>query len=206
MSTLSEFYEGGPKTWNEAFPPVCIKPRYDSTLVADHVLPKFQHNMVFDPRPSTRVCYIYHTTNPENPSKKQSEAPIDLSAYPPGGAAGKGFPFEQYQKSVEAESDLFRLDEHLTRCKEKRYIPSDDFEQRFVGRNEIPGTNYDSTQSLSPLATFVTKEAGCRNEDDKEAWNRSSRLFFNPTRYDRTTSVPSSLKKPESQYSLACGK
>ena len=202
MSSLAEFYEGGPKTWQEAFPPICVKARYDPTLVTDHVLPKFQHSMAYDPRPSTRICHSYKSLTQENPV----QAPNPIADFPAGGPAGKGFPYEVYAQNIDVESDLRRLDEPLTLCSEKRYIPKNPEELQTVGNHDIPGANFDNKSTLSPLVTEVRKQAGCRNADDQEAWSRSSRLFFNPTRYDRTNTTPHTLNKPSSQYVLSCSK
>ncbi len=201
MSSLAEFYEGGPKTWNEAFPPVCIQARYDPTLVTNHVLPKFQHSMAYDPRPATRICYSYKSLTQENLVNPMEE---NKNVFPPGGPAGKGFPYEMYAENVDMESDLLRLDEPLTKCAEKRYIPSSNEELKSVGNHKVPGANFDNKSTMSPYVTIVQKQAGCREADDQAAWNRSSRMFFNPTRYDRTNMVPNDLQKPASQYNLAC--
>ena len=202
MSSLAEFYAGGPKTWQEAFPPICVKARYDPTLVTDHVLPKFQHSMAYDPRPSTRICSSYKSLTQENPVKSEAQ----VAEFPNGGPAGKGFPYEVYAQNINVESDLRRLDEPLTLCSEKRYIPKNTLELETVGNHDIPGADFNNNSTLSPLVTEVRNQAGCRNADDQEAWARSSRLFFNPTRYDRTNTTPQTLKKPSSQYVLSCTK
>ena len=203
MSTLAEFYEGGPRTWEEAFPPICVKARYDPTLVTNHILPKFQHSMAYDPRPATRICYSYKSLTQENPVQGPAN-PDEI--YPVGGPAGRGFPYEQYAENVDQESTLLRLEERLTKCADRRYLPRNQQEVDSVGNHNIPGADFRNAQTLSPMVTQVHKHAGCREQDDKEAWNRSSRLFFNPTRYDRTNMVPPDLKHPSSQYALACGK
>lgn len=200
MSSLDEYYEGGPKTWEEAFPPICVKPRYDPTLVTNHILPNFQHSMAYDPRPSTRICYSYKSLTQENPVQEESKGEV----FPPGGAAGRGFPYEQYIQNIDKESDLYRLDEPLTRCAEKRYIPENNMAPKSISYNNVPGAKLDNSTTLSPLVSVVKNQAGCRNKDDAEAWNRSSRLFFNPTKYDRTLMTPSDLKQAEANRSLAC--
>ena len=202
MGSLNDFYGEGPKTWNEAFPPICVTPRFDNTLVTNHILPKFQHSMVYDPRPATRICYSYKSLSQKNPQQEDSTNNV----WPPGGAAGKGFSYDRYVQNIDTESDLYRLDEPLTRCGEKRYIPENNTPPQIISDRKVPGANFDNSTTLSPLLTKITKQSGCRNKDDADAWNRSSRLFFNPTRYDRTTMVPNDLKQASSRYAVACQK
>jgi hypothetical protein len=227
---LNTFYEGGPRSWNEAFPPVCVKSHWDPTQIAQHVLPA--HLIApqeFDPRQATRVCTMYVTpaipeqTEPAwKPSAFSAEAqnpltaglgtgtytqqfkipevginletegllgpsyyrrPYDASqmpAIPPGGAPGYGAPNSIYASSVNQESDLFRLDEPLTKCKERRYIPKNGPAD---ATNTLP--HVSQAFGLSPYATYVNQTTGCRQADDEAAWNRSGRLFFNCTRLDR---------------------
>jgi hypothetical protein len=192
--SLNEFYDNGPKTWAEAFPPICVTPRYDPTLVTNHILPTFHQSMVYDPRPDTRICYSYKSLTQKNP--KQEEI---TDVMPPGGAAGRGFPYGAYVQNIDRESDIYRLGEPLTKCAEKRYIPVNHVAPKSISDRDVPGAKFDNSTTLSPLLTTITKEAGCRNADDQEAWNRSSRLFFNPTKYDRTSMVPKDLKQAESR-------
>jgi len=69
--------------------------------------------------------------------------------------------------------------------------------------NNIPGADNDT---LSPLLNKVTKSTGCRAADDEAAWNRSARLFYNPTKYDRTTDVPPGVYQASSRGALVCNK
>ncbi len=219
MSSLDAFYENGPKTVTEAFPPVCLRSHWDPTMLTRHVLPDFPSELflALDPRPSAEICTAYYTTSAgDAPLKRAKDSqnlptPLQLlggahrpepssssSVFPPGGAARTGFPYKGYMESVNRESDLLRLNEELTKCAEKRFLgpPAAN-----VSNNVIAGA--DNTQ-LSPYALVVNKQAGCRNADDEAAWNRSARLFFNPTRYDRTTNVPTGVPKAEGRNALAC--
>ena len=162
MSTLAEFYEGGPRTWEEAFPPICVKARYDPTLVTDHILPKFQHSMAYDPRPSTRICYSYKSLTQENPVQGPAN-PDEI--YPVGGPAGRGFPYQQYAENVDQESTLLRLEERLTKCAERRNLPRNQQEVDSVGNHTIPGADFRNAQTLSPMVTQVQTHAGCREQD-----------------------------------------
>ena len=228
-ATLAEYYMGGPKDWNEVFKATCIKTHWDPTMVVDHVLPRFQHDMAMDPRPSSRNCYIYYNTSPGDadvknyPDMKQLTAPTYLTGglhrpdtyekaqpaalqnipvFPPGGAASLGFPYDQFRPN--AETDILRIDEPLTKCADKRYIPVGGIPAPSVQSHDIPGVSQKNNSTLSPLLTRVSKQAGCRNQDDESAWNRSARLFFNPTKYDRTITVPPNLYQPSSHNALVC--
>ena len=225
METLQTFYEGGPKTWNEAFPPICVKSHWDPTMVASHILPTAQRNLAEDPRPSTKICTAYYNTSmgdagiPDSYEDKPlnipsaflggfkrpvSETAKSSTVMPPGGAASLGFPFSSYQDRVNQESDVLRLNEPLTRCAEKRYIPNHGLPAPATSTNKIPDADVSQSSLLSPLATFVKTQAGCRNEDDQASWNRSARLFFNPTRYDRTKNVPFGTFVAPSGAALYC--
>lgn len=230
---LDAFYEGGPKTWNEAFPPVCVKSHWDPTQVTNYVLPA--HLIApqqYDPRQSVRICTSYYTTaDPDtipagsaaqdaevrHPSSRPTEslnaqfvtsdptppasllgpdyyrrnsAPVDVAF---GGAAGLSAPYTLYSESVNQESDLYRLKQPLTKCKERRYQPQGGPAD---ATNTLP--HVSQAFGLSPHATYVAATTGCREADDEAAWNRSARLFFNPTRTDRVY--------PRSHGPLACGK
>lgn len=194
--SIDMFYEGGPKTFQEAFPPACIRSHWDPTLVSQYILPtQTIGTMAMDPRPSVRICTSYYTTSqaegslplkqetpPSIPdvflggSKRPSESAA--RAIPPGAAAGRGAPYIEYAHAIDKEADLYRLNEPLTRCKERRYRPE---HTPADAVNTLPHVPYE----ISEYATHITKRAGCREQDDQEAWNRSSRLFFNHTRQDR---------------------
>ena len=220
-ASLDEFYAGGPKTWQEAFPPFCVKTHWDPTALTNYVLPnaKKQPDLAMDPRPSTRICYVYYNisagdaplANPpvdarpvipaayrNNSAVPQRRAPPPVAdpVMPPGGAASTGFPFAGY--NAEAETEVEIRDLPLSRCAERKYIPKGG-PRASMGSHDLPGADLSNRSSLSPLLTTVTKIAGCREADDAENDKRSSRLFFNPTRYDRTTMVPSNLKVAESR-------
>lgn len=234
---LDAFYEGGPKTWNDAFPPVCIKSHWDPTQITQHVLPS--HLIApqqFDPRQSVKICTSYYNlSEKENsvrvyPAWEPTSRPAELqntqtyseseefkkqftihdvgnntnanallgpdyykrsfysgqiAATPPGGAAGNGAPYSLYANSINQESDLYRLNEPMTKCKERRHIPTDGPAE---ATNTLP--HISQVFGLSPHAMYVAETTGCRETDDEAAWNRSGRLFFNHTRLDRVYSRP----------------
>jgi len=222
---LAAFYQEGPRTLAEAYPPICLRTHWDPSMLVRHVLPEqlFPYTQQLDPRWATKVCTAYYeespgdgalaTDTPENsripvpPALLMSErrpilTPLGAPYLPPGGTASRSFPYKAYQQHVNAESDVLRLDEPLTKCASERYLPSKQDIAMTMDARTVPG----SPASMYPAMTKtmqITKIAGCREEDDREAWNRSARPFFNPTKYDRTTMVPPHLRVSENRYDLA---
>lgn len=192
----------GPKTWGEAFPPICIRSHWDPTAVTKHILPEFknQPSLLFDPRPSSRICYQYYTTEIDEPTNPLNESKVN-EVFPPGGAARIGFPYANYVRNINTESDIRLLNLPLTKCANKKYIPENDMPNPTISNNTVPGSIHDI---LSPFATLIQSSTNCRLEDDISAWNRSSRLFYNPTKYDRTQNKPQNIKLAESVKSLQC--
>ena len=222
MSTLDAFYEGGPRTWNEAFPPICLRSHWDPTALSKHVMPTLPNRieLPLDPRQSTKICYGYYHTSFGDPNTQEhkddptSEIPAALlgskwesapttasTVMPPGGAARTGFPFTQYASAVNDESKLQLLNLPQSKCASKKYIPSNQHPSEGIATNNVPGAEKGG---LSPLATFVQQTTGCRAADDDAAWNRSARLFFNPTKYDRTLRIPAGTRVAESNNTLRC--
>lgn len=218
MSDLDSAYDEVYKTWNEAFPPICLRTHWDPTAVSRHTMPGVeQRDLALDPRPASMICKQYYTTSAGDAKLQTSQqfesmaVPAALRGgmqrpttneqqvpFPPGGAAGRGFPYGAYESRV--ESDLLRLKEHLTKCAEKRYIPQGGVPAPDMSMHDVPGAD----QRPHILANIVKESTNCRAEDDAAAWNRSSRLFFNPTRYDRTSETPATLKQAESKFALRC--
>lgn len=199
MSSLDEFYAGGPRSWNEAFPAICVKAHWDPTAVSAYILPTVRQENPLDPRPASKICTTYYTTSAGDTATTTAQASVapvapggrvPVTEFPLGGAAGRGFPNEYYQAVVNNESDIYRLGEPLTRCAERRYIPAGGAPAHIMGTNTVPGADLSNTSSLSPFLTEVRTQAGCRAEDDERAMARSNRLFSNPTRYDRTIVSP----------------
>lgn len=208
--SLDEFYMTGPRAPREAFPPACLRTHWDPTMIVKHVLPDFQTPIPeLDPRPAAFICTSYHVRSPGDAPLLQkppstipitppeflggAKRPVTSSSpsyvFPPGSRAMYGAPFQGYNS--EAESDLFRISEKLTKCAEKRYIPT----HGIPADNSIINIVPDSLP-VPAITVLQGPRAGCREEDDKAAQERSSRLFFNPTRYDRTNTNPASIRHP----------
>ena len=202
--TLDSFYAGGAKTSREVFSPVCVRSHWDPTQMTRHILPQLPAGpQTTDPRQEMKLCTTYHSTSVgDAPLPDAVYALPDVGPTPaallgsaayirpqenipsvaaPGGAAGRGAPYALYAQNVNAESDIYRLDERLTRCKEYRYAPPTGIPTDAT--NVLPSVSQEF--EMAAHATYVGKTAGCREHDDDAAWNRSARLFFNQTRMDR---------------------
>jgi len=222
---LAAFYTEGPRTLAEAYPPICLRTHWDPSMINRHVFPELpiQYALQLDPRWATKVCTAYYEESlgdsalspdtaensrvPIPPALLMSERrPILTSLrtpyFPPGGAASRNFPYQAFQQHVNAESDVLRLDEPLTKCASERYLPSKQDIAMTMDARTVPGSPAGMYPAMSK-GMQITKLAGCREADDKAAWNRSARPFFNPTKYDRTTMVPPGLRVSENRYDLA---
>jgi hypothetical protein len=220
---LAAFYAEGPRTLAEAYPPICLRTHWDPSMINRHVLPELpsQYALKLDPRWATKICTAYYEESPGDgalavDTAENSRVPVPpallmserrpilttLSApyFPPGGHASLSFPYQGFQ--ADTESDVLRLDEPLTKCASERYLPSKQDIAMTMDARTIPGSPANMFPSMTK-AMQMTKTAGCREADDKAAWNRSARPFFNPTRYDRTTMVPPGLRVSENRYDLA---
>jgi hypothetical protein len=222
---LAAFYKEGPRTLAEAYPPICLRTHWDPSMINRHVFPELpiQYAQQLDPRWATKVCTAYYEESagdsalspdtaensrvPIPPALLMSERrPILTNLrtpyFPPGGHASLNFPYQAFQEHVNAESDVLRLDEPLTKCASERYLPSKQDIAMTMDARTVPGSPAGMYPAMSKTMQ-ITKLAGCREADDKAAWNRSARPFFNPTKYDRTTMVPPGLRVSENRYDLA---
>jgi len=169
--------------------PVCPLWHWDATAVTRHILPpKTLERPILaeDPRSSVKNCTRY--------SRYEFNAGSGRVPLFPGGAPSISMPYAQYVENVNRESDLFRLDEDLTRCVSRRYVPTN---PELYKQEPLRATPLPHLYS-APLA--VPAPAGCREADDQAAAARSSRLFFNPTRYDRMYTPREDQAKGALQY------
>jgi hypothetical protein len=205
---LDAFYESRLYSTSDAFPPACLRSHWDPTMMANHILPAeaVPQPLPLDPRQAVRICTSYYqlarpaaATDALNlrmyatPAQDTPAAllggpkPPGLAAardyLPFGGAARHGVPTIGMNPDV--ESDLFRKNELLTRCSERRYMPA--------GRSPATSAHADPVQgAAAPTSTYSEVVAGpetptlCRAADDRTAWAASPRAFYNSTRYDRT--------------------
>jgi len=177
------------RTFQNMFPPVCLKNHWDPETLSKYVLPTGNNiPLPVDPRPLVRNCTSYWTTAPVDVNDKSDSVKrgsLGLSIQP-GGSAGKGVPFEVYVKNIEAENDIY-LNHPQDYCDGNKWQPesgSDIFNNNAAPERK-PTTSF--TELSRPIATIIPKGGGnkCRNSVDEQSWNRSARVFNNVTREDR---------------------
>jgi hypothetical protein len=169
-------------TMKGLYPPVCLRSHWDPTAMLRLILPKQHVELPMDFRPYVKVCKDYVTSAPAVPAPlppKEMVFPKGGEFYPPG----------RYSAAIDNESKLFYLDRTLDRwCQTHEYIPSRHSDMYvpnvMVTKRNTP--NSDFVQELAmPQAVLRESAYTCRTENDLANWNRSPRLFSNPTKQDR---------------------
>ena len=181
MSVLPEQYPISDSTTKPFFPPVCLRSHWDPTKIYSRTVPTSPVHLPLTFRPYTKVCLEYRTSAKEETAP---EVPDDL-VFPNG---GEFYPPTRYQKTIDNESLLRRLDRPLGTCDPQQYQPPRNGDM-YVDRMLVP-------KSLKPPSRFVeeismpqallrVRPYGCRQEADQKNWDRSPRLFNNSTKQDR---------------------
>jgi hypothetical protein len=165
------------------FPPVCLRSHWDPTqMLTRYILPNQHVGLPMDFRPYVKVCKDYVTSAPA------VEAPLPPSnmVFPMG---GEFYPPGRYSENINDESKLHYLDRTLNKwCQTKEFVPSVRSDMYvpnvMVVRSQKPSSDF--VQELA-MPQAVLREDGytCRTENDIAYWNRSPRLFSNPTKQDR---------------------
>jgi len=200
------------RTFQYMFPPVCLKTHWDAEAFSRHVLPgDLKVPLPVDPRPLFRNCTQYVTSAPVDPNEKANAALRREAAarvVMPGGAASRGVPYEIYVANVNAENELY-LDHPQDKCDDNKWHATDDSDL-YNNRAAPPRPeNLNSFTELSrPIATVIPKGPyKCRADADDVNWNRSARLFNNPTREDRVPGAAArSTEAPLSKRGATTGK
>jgi len=181
-------------TFQNVFPPVCLKSHWDAEALSKHVLPEdLRVPLPVDPRPLFRNCVNYFNLTPINEQTKldaETRSKLSLSVQP--GGSVRAFPFELYKNNVDKESDLY-LNHPQNKCDGDKWVAKADSDLYVNNHRPVPNKkddDSDPTVKISelshPLATIINpKSKHCRNDVDSGAWNRSARFFNNPTREDR---------------------
>lgn len=166
----------------DLFPPICIKSHWDPTAILRHTLPDRQVTLPLDFRPWQRVCKSYRTSGP---TELAPMPPKDM-VFPQG---GEFYPPGRYSASIDKESVLRTLDHPLDRyCPQRQYQVSPD--------SNMYTPNYTVVRKDTPMSSMVQelampravlRESGyhCRSANDDKLWERSPRLFNNPTKQDK---------------------
>ncbi len=164
------------------FPPVCLQTHWDPTEMLRHILPQQKVDLPQDFRPWVKVCKNYVTSGPAIAAPMP---PKDM-VFPTG---GEFYPPGRYAANIDKESVLRTLDHPLDKwCPSTQYIP------RQSSNMYVPGTTVPARKGASsafvdeltmPQALLRTDIYTCRSENDTKYFQRSGRLFNNPTKQDR---------------------
>jgi len=169
-------------TMSELYPPVCLRSHWDPTAMLKLILPSQHVELPMDFRPYVKVCKDYVTSGPAVPAP----LPPKNMVFPKG---GEFYPPGRYSAAINNESKLFYLDRTLDRwCQTKEYIPRRSSDMYVPNSTVVRSKNptSDFVQELAmPQAVLREDAYTCRTENDLANWNRSPRLFSNPTKQDR---------------------
>lgn len=164
------------------FTPVCLRTHWDPTQMLTHILPQQKVGLPEDFRPWVKVCKQYVTSGPTIPAPMP---PKDM-VFPTG---GEFYPPGRYSANIDKESVLRTLNRPLDKwCPNTKYIPRQT-SNMFVAGSTVPDRKPVSDAFVSelamPKALLRTDVYTCRSENDTKYFDRSPRLFNNPTKQDR---------------------
>ncbi len=169
------------------YPPVCLREHWDRSAIIRHVVPSQLVPLPMDFRPYTKVCKRYVTSAPAQPAPAP---PADM-VFPPG---GEFYPPTRYSAAINDESVLRRLDQPLRKyCDEGQYLPHLEGDMYSTAPMAPKGrkSNSSMVQELAmPQVCLKAGEYECRAGADRVNWQRSPRLFNNPTKQDRYPAQP----------------
>lgn len=168
---------------SQMFPPVCLKTHWDPTQMIRHILPHQRVALPQDPRPLVRVCKQYRTSAPA----EMAPMPPTHMVFPTG---GQFYPPGRYASRIDDESALRTLDQPLNKwgAGATQYIPEEESTLYVAGSTvpeRQPTSNAFIAELAMPQALLRTDERTCRSENDTLYFERSRRLFNNPTKQDR---------------------
>jgi hypothetical protein len=168
---------------SQMFPPVCLKTHWDPTEMVRRILPHQSVALPQDPRPLVRVCKQYKTSTPAMPAPM----PPSHMVFPTG---GQFYPPGRYSSRIDDESVLRTLDQPLNKwgAGATQYIPEEESTLYVAGStvpDRQPTSNAFIAELAMPQALLRTDGRTCRSENDTLYFERSGRLFNNPTKQDR---------------------
>ena len=146
------------------------------------ILPQQHVTLPQDFRPLVKICKQYVTSGPATSSPmppKDMVFPMGGEFYPPG----------RYAAAIDKESVLRTLDRQLDSwCETDQYIPSP-ASSLYVSGSTLPDRKAVSNAFVSelamPKALLRLNKETCRSHNDTDYYERSGRLFNNPTKQDR---------------------
>ena len=163
------------------FPPVCLKTHWDPTEMLRHILPQQKVSLPLAFRPLVKICKQYVTSGPMVASPMP---PTDM-VFPTG---GEFYPPGRYAAHIDDESVLRTLDHRLDKLCTTQYIPRQS-SNMYVAGSTVPDRKPSSDAFVDelamPQALLRTDTYTCRSENDTKYFERSGRLFNNPTKQDR---------------------
>jgi hypothetical protein len=164
------------------FTPVCLKTHWDPTQMLRHIIPQQKVALPEDFRPWVKVCKNYVTSAPAIPAPMP---PKDM-VFPTG---GEFYPPGRYSANIDTESSLRTLNHRLDKwCPTTKYIPTQN-SNMYVSGTTVPDrkplTDAFVSELAMPQALLRTDIYTCRSENDTKYFDRSPRLFNNPTKQDR---------------------
>jgi hypothetical protein len=188
-----------PTVKGDLFPPVCLTSHWDPTKMLRHILPTRHVTLPEDFRPLVKVCMEYKTSAP---TREAPLPPADM-VFPMGGGV---YPPGRYSAAIDQESVLRTLDQRLDRaCMTGQYVPSTESNlynagstlpdrkaavSAFVAEHSgsMPDRNATDVfvaELSMPQALLRNDGTTCRSANDTAYFERSGRLFHNPTKQDR---------------------
>ena len=164
------------------FTPVCLRTHWDPTEMLRHIIPQQKVGLPEDFRPWVKVCKNYVTSAPAIPAPMP---PKDM-VFPTG---GEFYPPGRYAAAIDQESILRTLDHPLDKwCPSTKYIPRQSSDMYVAGMtvpDRKPVSDAFVSELSMPQALLRTDIYTCRSENDTIYFDRSPRLFNNPTKQDR---------------------
>jgi hypothetical protein len=163
------------------FPPVCLRSHWDPEQIIRRTLPAHQLSVPLEPRPWTKVCLEYTTTQ----DFQEAPRPHDDLVMPTGGT---NYPPSRYKEAIDNESLLKRLDRPLGTPEENEYkvnLSGNLFRPNStVPNRQTPNSRFIDELSF-PMACIRNSEYDCRQEAHREAFARSPLPFNNATKQNR---------------------
>jgi hypothetical protein len=189
------------------YPPVCIRSHWDPGMILRRTLPQQQVATPLDPRPWTKVCLRYTTSQ----DFEDAPRPSDSVVFPSGGTV---YPPSRYREAIDHESELRRLDRPLGTCERDQYIPPTTGDMYIpnvtVPDRRQPNSRFVQELSFPMAAMRDEKPYDCVFDAQMAAFSRSQMPFNNATKQSRYAVTRKDLVKqqipqpiPSSKVSLS---
>jgi hypothetical protein len=177
------------------FPPVCLRSHWDPEQIIRRTLPTVQLATPLEPRPWTKICLEYTTTQ----DFEDAPRPNDATVMPTGGSV---YPPSRYREAVDNESLLRRLDRPLGTCEADQYrvpLSGGMYKPNSTVQRSENAENSRFIQELAfPMACIRSEgDYECRSDTHHSAWARSRSMFNNATKQERySVSRPDLVVRP----------